>query len=66
MKMEKELIGRTAFITGGSNGIGAATARMLAVAGAQVIIGYNRGVERANFLLKELQGEGHSVQQLTL
>jgi len=66
MKMEKELIGRTAFITGGSNGIGAATARMLAVAGAQVIIGYNRGVERANFLLKELPGEGHSVQQLTL
>ena len=66
MKMEKELIGRTAFITGGSNGIGAATARMLAVAGAQVIIGYNRGVERANLLLKELPGEGHSVQQLTL
>ena len=66
MKMKKELIGRTAFITGGSKGIGAATARMLAVAGAQVIIGYNRGVERANLLLKELPGEGHSVQQLTL
>ena len=64
--MSKELTGKTAFVTGGSNGIGAATVRMLATAGANVIIGYNRGIERANILLKELPGGGHSVQQLTL
>ena len=64
--MSKELTGKTAFVTGGSNGIGAATVRMLATAGANVIIGYNRGIERANILLKELPGCGHSIQQLTL
>ena len=64
--MSKELTGKTAFVTGGSNGIGAATVRMLATAGANVIIGYNRGIERANILLKELPGDGHSVQKLTL
>lgn len=64
--MSPELTNKTAFVTGGSNGIGAATVRSLANAGAQVIIGYNAGLERANALLKELPGEGHSVQQLTL
>ena len=62
----KDLTGKIAFVTGGSNGIGAATSRMLAVAGASVIIGYNSGVDRANILLKELPGDGHSIQQLTL
>ena len=42
--MNKELTGKIAFVTGGSNGIGASTSRMLAVAGANVIIGYNSGI----------------------
>ncbi|MEO7102081.1 MAG: SDR family NAD(P)-dependent oxidoreductase, partial [Gemmatimonadaceae bacterium] len=35
-----DLTGRRALITGGSRGIGAATARLLAAAGADVMIGY--------------------------
>jgi 3-oxoacyl-[acyl-carrier protein] reductase len=64
--MTAELDGKIAFVTGGSNGIGAATVRLLAEAGAQTIIGYNKGKERAEALLKDLPGSGHAVQQLTL
>jgi len=64
--MSKELSGKTSFITGASNGIGAATARMFAAAGANVIIGYNNGIDRATALLKELPNKNHMLQQLTL
>jgi 3-oxoacyl-[acyl-carrier protein] reductase len=64
--MENNLSEKIAFVTGGSNGIGAATVRALASAGAQVIIGYNTGKDRAETLLSELPGDGHSIQQLTL
>ncbi len=60
------LAGKTAFVTGGSNGIGRAAVRMLAEAGARVIVAYNKGEERAREVLRELPGEGHSIQQLTL
>ena len=61
-----ELTGKTAFVSGGSNGSGAAAVRMLAEAGASVIIGYNQGEDRARALLAELPGSAHGVQQLTL
>jgi len=64
--MIKELEGKLAFVTGGSNGIGAATVRMLATLGANVIIGYNAGKDRAENLLSEIEGEGHSILQMTL
>jgi 3-oxoacyl-[acyl-carrier protein] reductase len=54
-----ELAGRVAVITGGSSGIGAATARRLAAAGASVAVGYRTGRGRAEQLVGELGGTGH-------
>lgn len=54
-----DLNGRVAVVVGGSNGIGAATARRLAEAGAVVVVGYNGGRERAETLVAELAGSGH-------
>ena len=59
------LTGKVAVVTGGSNGIGAASVRMLAAAGATVVIGYNRGRDRAEALRAGLPGIGHSIQQIT-
>jgi 3-oxoacyl-[acyl-carrier protein] reductase len=62
-----KLIGKVAVVTGGSGGIGAATARMLAGAGAAVVVGYNKGEERARELVAQLPGAaGHSVLSMAL
>lgn len=57
---------KVAVVTGGSNGIGAATVRMLAADGANVVICYNKGKERAEALLLELPKANHRIQQLTV
>ncbi|HVV95356.1 MAG TPA: SDR family NAD(P)-dependent oxidoreductase, partial [Hyphomicrobiales bacterium] len=56
---ETALHGRVALVTGGSSGIGAASVRMLAEAGAHVVVGYNSGHDRAMELIAGLAGEGH-------
>ncbi len=53
------LEGRVAVISGGSSGIGAASARRLAERGARIAIGYNSGRDRAEALARSLPGEGH-------
>jgi 3-oxoacyl-[acyl-carrier protein] reductase len=50
------LAGRRALVTGGSRGIGAAIARQLAAAGAQVVIGFNSGADEAAALAAEIGG----------
>jgi 3-oxoacyl-[acyl-carrier protein] reductase len=60
------LAGKVAVVTGGSSGIGAASVRLLAAAGARVVVGYNRGAERAAALIGEVPGNGHKAMHLPL
>jgi 3-oxoacyl-[acyl-carrier protein] reductase len=60
------LSGKVAVVTGGSSGIGAATARLLAASGAAVVIGFNQGKTRAEQLLGELAGTGHRIARMPL
>ncbi len=50
------LEGRTALVTGGSRGIGAAVARELAQAGAAVVVGYRSGADEAEAIAAEIGG----------
>lgn len=61
-----ELTGRVAVVTGGSNGIGAATVRRLAAQGATCAVGYHQGLDRARALIAELPGSGHLALQMPM
>jgi len=50
------LEGKTALVTGGSRGIGAAVARELARAGATVVVGYRSGADEAEAIALEVGG----------
>ena len=65
-RIGKALDGKVAVVTGASSGIGAASARLFAEAGAWVVVGYNRGVDRANAVVAELAGGGHRAMRLPL
>jgi 3-oxoacyl-[acyl-carrier protein] reductase len=60
------LDGQLAVVTGGSSGIGAACARLLAAEGARVVVGFNRGEDRAQALVRELPGAGHTALHIPL
>ncbi len=59
--MRIDLEGKRALVTGGSRGVGAATARMLARAGADVGISYRSRHEEAEAVVAELQAMGSSA-----
>ncbi|MBU6461932.1 MAG: SDR family oxidoreductase [Bradyrhizobium sp.] len=56
--MTKKLTGKVALVTGGSRGIGAASARALADEGAHVAISYVASAERAEAVVAELKAKG--------
>jgi 3-oxoacyl-[acyl-carrier protein] reductase len=53
-----DLISRTALVTGASRGIGRATARALAAAGARVIVHYGNAAKEAETLVAEIRLAG--------
>lgn len=54
----RNLSGKTALVTGASRGIGRATAKALAEAGARIIVHYHRATDEAAKLVEELQAGG--------
>lgn len=60
--MAKTLLGKVALVTGGSRGIGAASARALADMGADVAISYSASPERAAAVVADLESRGVRAQ----
>jgi NAD(P)-dependent dehydrogenase (short-subunit alcohol dehydrogenase family) len=56
--MTKTLAGKVALVTGGSRGIGAASARALADEGANVAISYVASADKAEAVVRELKAKG--------
>ena len=63
--MKLDLTGKVALVTGGSRGIGRACSLLLALAGARVVVNYQKSREKAEEVLREITqggGEAHLFQ----
>jgi 3-oxoacyl-[acyl-carrier protein] reductase len=59
-----DLTGKTALVTGGSRGMGKASALALAAAGAQVLVHYNRGASEAEAVVADIRAAGGRADKL--
>lgn len=66
MTFSELLKGKVAIIAGGSGGIGRETCRLLAEAGARIVIGYRSGKDRAEALAQALPGTGHVALPISI
>lgn len=64
--MLRDFEGKNALVTGGSRGIGAATATELAKRGARVCITFNQDKESGKQVVADLDGEGHMAVRVDL
>jgi 3-oxoacyl-[acyl-carrier protein] reductase len=58
------MAGRVALVTGAGGGIGSATCRKLAEAGASVVLTYRQSEEQTRAVMEGLPGDGHLVTQV--
>ena len=56
--IDLKLTGKRALVTGGSRGVGRATAKLLARAGADVAISYHRRADQARRVVDDARGQG--------
>jgi len=64
--MPNDLQGKVAVILGGTGGIGVATAKRLAAAGAAVVVCGRSGLEKAQQVVDALPGHGHVAKQVVI
>jgi 3-oxoacyl-[acyl-carrier protein] reductase len=60
--MNIDLTGKVALVTGGSRGIGAASARALAAAGAEVVISHSNSAEAADAVVRDFRMLGRRAE----
>jgi len=60
--MELNLSGKIALVTGASRGIGRECSKLLAKAGAEVVINYNKSEEEAKKVLDEISNDGGKAE----